>query len=126
MNTAADTLAVTGTGLVLDGGGFSWWQAIGATLLVLALLVLLLKLLQRLQRPSAAGPASVETIMPLGPRREIEVIRLGDRVHYVYRREGALAVLREESLEDFRASAPEAPADAPWRGWLNRIFGRGR
>ncbi|MFN2370542.1 MAG: hypothetical protein ABR506_05225, partial [Candidatus Krumholzibacteriia bacterium] len=43
------------------------------------------------------------TVWPLGPRREVQVLRLGDEVHYVYRHDGAMVLLRRESLAAWEA-----------------------
>ena len=56
-----------------------------AVLAVLALLVVFLKLLGRINRRMGGEEAGLEKVWPLGPRREIQVLRLGDEVHYIYR-----------------------------------------
>jgi hypothetical protein len=54
----------------------------------------------------------VLTVWPLGPKREIQVLRLGADVHYVYRHDGAMVVLDRESLAAWEASRAVAPAAA--------------
>jgi hypothetical protein len=104
----------------MNAPSFSWWQAVGGTLAVFALLALFLRLLARLQVGSPrARQAVLLAVIPLGPRREVEVVRLKDRVHYLYRHEGALVALSEESFETWQADpalpSPLAPAGLPAR-----------
>ena len=119
MNAAADSLSVGVS--QLGGGGFSWFGALGAVIAVLALLSLCLRLLGRLQRPGS-GLADLLRVEPLGLRRELQIVRLGDRVHYVYRCEGGLVRLGEDSLVDYEAVRAAAPA--PLSGLVARLLGR--
>jgi len=89
------------------GGGVSWWQTVGGLVAVFGLLILCLRLLGRFQRRQSSGRASVLTVWPLGPKREIQVLRLGDAVHYVYRHDGAMVVLDRDALADWQARAEE-------------------
>lgn len=108
----------------MNAPGFSWWQAVGGTLAVFALLTLFLRLLARFQVGPRARQAALLAVIPLGPRREIEVVRLKDRVHYLYRREGALVALADEPYETWQADpvrlSPLAPDGLPARlaRWL--------
>lgn len=109
-------------GLSEGGGGFSLWQSLGGLILVFGLLILCLKLLGRFNRRHNPGQSSLLTVWPLGPKREIQILRLGDEVHYIYRHEGAMVLLKQESLTQWeRSRAGEAaPTGA---GGLGRFFG---
>lgn len=121
MTAAADTLGSGAAALYGGGGGFSWWQAAGAMLVVLALLAVVLRLLARFQRPSGRGLAAVARVVPLGPRRELEVVRLRGRAHFVYRREGALVLLGDEPWEQYEAAeSAEPPREPAWKRFLPR------
>lgn len=118
----------------LDGGsGISWWQTAGGLAAVFGLLLLCLRLLGRFQKSRGADRASVLTVWPLGPKREIQVLRLGEDVHYVYRHDGAMVVLDRETLtawEASRAAAPTAAVPGGPRGVLGMsalrsLVGRG-
>ncbi len=119
MNALADTLG--GGGALYGGNGFSWWQAVGAMLLVFALLILVLRVLARFQRQPAGGLASVARVVPLGPRRELEVVRLRDRAHFIYRRDGNLVLLGDEPWADYEAGL-ESETDSvhPWKRFFQR------
>jgi hypothetical protein len=104
--------------LASQGSAPPWWQTVGGLLVGFGLLFLCLRLLARFQRRGATGQASLLAVWPLGPRREVQVLRLGDEVHYVYRHDGAMVLLRQESLADWEAGRsaeahggrrPEAP-----------------
>lgn len=86
----------------LAGGG-SWWRMIGGLAFVFGLLFLCLKLLTRLG-PNRGGSAQarVLAVWHLGPRREVQVLRLGDEVSYVYRHENSMVLLRQEPWEAYR------------------------
>ncbi len=90
--------------------GMSWWQTIGGLVAVFGLLVVFLKLLGKWNRRSGAAETSLLTVWHLGPKREIQVLRLGDQVHYVYRHDGAMVTLRTEALIDFERSQESAVA----------------
>ena len=108
------------TGLA-GNAGMSWWQTAGGLVAVFGLLVLCLRLLGRFQKSRAGDRASVLTVWPLGPKREIQVLRLGDAVHYVYRHDGAMVVLDKESLAVWEAqqtTAPHGSGTADRRGLL--------
>lgn len=105
------------------GDGFSWWQAAGGTLVVFALLLLCLRVLRRLGTGGKGGQASLLAVWPLGPRREIEVVRFRDQVHYLYRHEGALVALCQEPLATFQVNeAGRSGEAAPWKNWQARLL----
>ncbi len=94
----------------LSGGG-SWWRMIGGLAVVFGLLVLCLKLVTRYGNGRQGAPqARLLTVWHLGPRREVQVLRLGDEVSYLYRHESAMVLLRQEAWEDYRRQHGEAPA----------------
>jgi flagellar biogenesis protein FliO len=78
-------------------GGPSYWQVGAALAAVLGLVVVALKALQRLQ---GGGDQDAEvrllSVRRLGPRRELQRLRVGDRVHTIYRHDGAMVVLRDD------------------------------
>ncbi len=125
MLNACPTFLASAQPLVGGGIGFSWWQAIGGTLAVFALLLICLKLLGRVHGQGKQAEAAVITVWPLGPKREIQIIRLRDEVHYVYRHESGLVVLERESYADFRAAhpAPAAGAGGPLPSLTAKIAG---
>ena len=96
--------------------GFNLWQTLGGLILVFGLLILCLKLLGKWNRRSAQGETSLLTVWALGPKREIQVLRLGSAVHYIYRHEGSMVLLKQESLEDWAATG--------WPGWLGQLTAR--
>jgi len=105
----------------LSGGG-SWWRMIGGLAVVFGLLFLCLKLVTRYGAGRHGAPqARILTVWHLGPRREVQVLRLDDEVSYLYRHENAMVLLRQETWEDYRrrhgeaalgAAAPAAPTAA--------------
>lgn len=97
-------------------GGSPWWQTIGGLLLVLGLLFVSLRLLGRFNRSRGGGQAAVLKVWPLGPRREIQVLRLFDTVHYVYRHDNGMVLLERQTLEAYERGGqkdlPTSPAAA--------------
>ena len=97
-------------------GAGTWWRTVGGLLVVFGLLFLCLKLLGRCRRRGAATQARLLTVWHLGPRREIQVLRVGGEVSYVYRHENAMVLLRQEPWEAYvrehgePAAGPGAPA----------------
>ena len=81
--------------------GGSWWQTVGGLAIVFGLLLLFLKLLKKLNGGGGSGDTSLLTVWHLGPKREIQILRLGDMVHYIYRHDGSMVILKEESLAEF-------------------------
>lgn len=106
-------LAETGAlpGVMANGSGFNIWQSLGGLAVVFGLLLLCLKLLGRFNRQRAGGQAAMLTVWPLGPKREIQVLRLEDEVHYIYKHDGAMVLLKQESFAAWeRSRAQESPS----------------
>ncbi|NCQ34781.1 hypothetical protein GW813_06835 [bacterium] len=85
-------------------GGVSWWQTIGGLLVVFSLLLLSLRLLGRFNKRRAVGDAALLKVWQLGPKREIQVLRLFDTVHYIYCHDGGMVQLQQQSLAAFEES----------------------
>ena len=105
-------LAALDTSSLQAAGAGSWWRTLGGLLVVFGLLFLCLKLLSRYGRRGGATQARLLTVWHLGPRREIQVLRLGESVSYVYRHENAMVLLRQEPWEDY-VRVHGAPAAGP-------------
>jgi hypothetical protein len=99
--------ALDASSLQAAGAG-SWWRTLGGLLVVFGLLFLCLKLLSRYGRRGAATQARLLTVWHLGPRREIQVLRLGAEVSYVYRHENAMVLLRQEPWDAYVREHGEA------------------
>jgi len=106
------------------GSGVSWWQTMGGLIAVFGLLMVSLKFLGKMNRRSGESAANVLTVWQLGPKREIQVLRLGDEVHYIYRHESAMVLLKQEPLADFEKTRASAEADGDEQG-LKRFFPKG-
>ena len=107
----------TAARLGLDGSGaLVWWQVVGALAAVLALLLVCLRLLGRLQIGPRSRDAALVAVWPLGPRREIQLLRLGDQLHYIYRHESALVLLRQQSWAEYQDQLPSQPEPQRWLG----------
>ncbi len=89
---------------LLSSHGGTWWQTAGGLLVVFGLLVVCMKLLGRFQRRQSQGRASIVAVWNLGPRREMQILRLDDEIHTIYRHDGAMVVLKKESLASWEAS----------------------
>ncbi len=98
------------------GMGSSWWQTIGGLLVVFGLLMLSLKLLGKFNRNRTRGNAALLAVWPLGPKREIQVLKLLDTVHYIYRHEGGLVELEQQPLAQYQAALREAAATDAGQG----------
>ena len=94
-------------------GAGSWWRTIGGLAVVFGLLFLCLKLLSRFGRRGAAAQARMVAVWHLGPRREIQILRLGEEVSYVYKHENAMVLLRQEEWEAYRQQYGETVAAGP-------------
>lgn len=101
--------------------GMSWWQTLGGLAVVFGLLLVSLKLLGRWNRRTGAAETSLLTVWHLGPKKEIQVLRLEDQVHYIYRHDGAMVVLQTESLRDFETKRNNVPAGSPTAGWRDTL-----
>jgi len=107
----------------LSGSGFSLWQTLGGLVAVFALLLLSLRLLGRFNQRRQHDQSALLTVWNLGPRREIQVLKLQDQVHYIYRHDGAMVLLKQDSLEDWQRVESELNAgQAPHGRTLARIF----
>ena len=110
------------TGNLSMGDHGSLWQAFAGMAVVFGLLMLFLKLLGRLNKTRGTVDSSVVAVWHLGPKREIQVLRLGDDVHYIYRYDGSMVVLKEEPLAEFQANHKKETEDgdhrAPWKKLL--------
>ena len=90
--------------------GAGLWQAGIALAAVLGLLIVVLKLLKRLQTGTGDASVRVLGVQRLGPRRELQQLRVGDDVHTIYRHEGAMVVLKTEDLGAWQATRPQTGA----------------
>ncbi|MCP4572099.1 MAG: hypothetical protein GY838_07065 [bacterium] len=105
----------------LEGNaGMSWWQTVGGLLAVFALLIIFLKVLGRFQGGARQDHARILAVWNLGPRREIQVLRLGEEIHYIYRHDGAMVLLKQDSYAAWQASGAtaEQPRAAGLPTWL--------
>jgi len=103
-----------------NGFDFSKMKAFGAFVIVMVLLLLCLKMLQKLNagRKSAAG--TVIYSASAGPNRSIEHIQTIDKVHVIYKNDGAMVVLESFSISDYKK--PEvSPAD---KSSIKKLFTR--
>lgn len=127
--SAASAASASDSAATLLGqhGGFSWWQTAGGLLLVFGLLVVFLKLLGRLHRQASHGRAEILSVWNLGPRREIQILRLDDEVHTIYRHDGAMVPLKREPLAAWQAAAQtsERAPQAAWSDLVGRFLPRG-
>ncbi len=104
----------------------SVWQALAGMAVVFGLLMLFMKLLGRFNKSRSTADSSIVAVWHLGPKREIQVLRLGENVHYIYRYDGSMVVLKEEPLAVFSANhkkeQEEGDNHAPWKKLLgNKI-----
>jgi len=106
----ATMAVVTDQSTFASGGGYSWWQTVGGLIVVFGLLLLFLKLLGKWNRRTGGSEADLLTVWPLGPKREIQLLRLGQEVHYIYRHDGSMVVLRTEPVSDFEKTKAAAAA----------------
>ena len=104
------------------GGSYSMWQSIGGLVAVFGLLIVSLKFLGRFQRRGASRNVSILAVWALGPRREIQVLRLETEVHYIYRCEGSMVLLKQESLDQWEAQRAADPQTGPNAGRLSSLL----
>jgi hypothetical protein len=104
-------LAAVGDGAFVADTSISWWKTVGGLIVVFGLLIVSLKLLGKFNRRSGGAESSLLTVWHLGPKREIQLLRLGEQVHYIYRHDGAMVTLKSEPLAEFEEKkAAEAAA----------------
>lgn len=93
----------------------SFWQVLAALMLVLGLLLLALRMLRRFGgRPGAEESVRMIRVQRLGPKRELQILRVDDDVFTIYRQDGALAVLKREpaAIETEPAAVASPPVVA--------------
>ena len=117
---AMDPAALDTAGL----GVGTWWRTIGGLTVVFGLLFMSLKLLSRYGRRGGAAQARLLTVWHLGPRREIQVLRLGDDVSYVYRHDNAMVLVKQESWDAYRHEHGESAAGLPSRPTMPAALAR--
>ena len=125
MALPAAFLGTLDQGALAAGSGMSWWQTVGGLAVVFGLLLLCLKLLGKWNSRSSGSDSSLLTVWHLGPKREIQVLRLVDQVHYIYRHDGAMVVLQTEPMVDFenkRADRGSGPSGRIWRESISRTL----
>ncbi|MCK9997097.1 MAG: hypothetical protein KAH56_12560 [Candidatus Krumholzibacteria bacterium] len=108
MALPAAFLGTLNEGAFAAGSGMSWWQTVGGLVAVFGLLMVSLKLLGKWNRRSGGSDSSLLTVWHLGPKREIQVLKLGDQVHYIYRHDGSMVVLQTEPLVNFENKRADA------------------
>jgi len=107
------------------GSSASWWQTLGGLIVVFGLLLVSLKLLGKWNRRSVGSDSSFVTVWHLGPKKEIQVLRLADQVHFIYRHDGAMVVLQTQPLADFESKHDHlqtGQAAGKWREALSRTL----
>ena len=123
MYLMAAFLGTTGGSALYSGSSVSWWQTVGGLVVVFGLLVVSLKMLGKWNKRSGNAESSLLTIWHLGPKKEIQVLRLEDQVHYIYRHDGAMVVLQTERLADFESKQDQPGTGKTignWRGTFSR------
>ena len=124
MTSSIAMLATVNAESTFGSAGASWWQTVGGLMAVFGLLMVSLKFLGKFNRRRGGGEANVLTVWHLGPKREIQVPRLGDEAHYIYRFENAMVLLKQEPLADFERTRAQATANDDAQG-LKRFFPNG-
>jgi len=100
----------------------SFWQVGLALVAVLGLLLVVLKFLQRLQTGSSQETAvRLLSVRRLGPRRELQILQVGDSVHTLYRHDGAMVVLDTQPLSATGDAGKPATGATPPSGSLPRL-----
>jgi flagellar biogenesis protein FliO len=100
----------------MEAPGVPWWQVVGGLAAVFGLLIVFLKFLGRLPQAGGNARAGLLAVWMVGPRREVQVLRLQDEVHYLYRHDNAIVHLRSEPLAAWQANRNQA--DPPREGGL--------
>jgi len=109
-------------GALGSGSGFNIWQSMGGLAVVFGLLLLCLKLLGRFNRQRSGGQAALLTVWPLGPKREIQILRLEDEVHYIYKHEGSLVLLKQEPYAEWKIAHADEPAERSVPGRMGGLL----
>ena len=125
MYLAAAFLGTAGGAGLYGGSSISWWQTVGGLVVVFVLLLVSLKLLGRWNKRTGNSESSLLSVWHLGPKKEIQVLRLADQVHYIYRHDGAMVVLQTEQLADYESKQDQpGPRKAPghWRETMTRAL----
>jgi flagellar biogenesis protein FliO len=92
--------------------GPSYWQVGLAMAAVLGLLIATLKFLQRWQQGTAQDDGvQLVSVRRLGPKRELQTLRVGDQVHTVYRHDGAMVLLQTAAWQPAVAPGQDGVAD---------------
>ncbi len=117
-NAAVDAGNLTG------GGQGSLWQAFAGMAVVFGLLMLFLRLLGRLNKARGSVDSSLVAVWPMGPKREIQVLRLGDNVHYIYRYDGSMVVLKDEPLAEFMVNHKNENEDGEDMTTWKKLLGK--
>ena len=121
MFVTAAFLANMSPGAFTADTGMSWWQTLGGLAVVFGLLLVSLKLLGRWNRRTGASESSLLTVWHLGPKKDIQVLRLEDQVHYIYRHDGAMVVLQTERLADYDGKRESVSAGSSGAGWRDNL-----
>jgi hypothetical protein len=124
MILATAFLGTAGGGAYHAAGNFSWWQTFGGLVVVFGLLLISLKLLSKLNRRSLGAESSLLNVWHLGPKKEIQILRLGDKVHYIYRHDGAMVVLQSEPHADYERKCGQQGQEPQPAGWRDGLSGR--
>lgn len=125
MTLVSAFLGTAGGAGLYGGSSISWWQTVGGLVVVFGLLLVSLKLLGKWNKRTMNSESSLLGIWHLGPKKEIQLLRLADQVHYIYRHDGAMVVLQTERLGDYEKKQDKpGPGKAPghWRETMARTL----
>jgi len=101
----------------------SFWQVGAAMVTVLALLILALKFLGRLQNGRGAQDSvRLLKVRRLGPKRDLETLRVDDEVFTIYRHDGGMVLLRRESHVDYVEREPVVTPDTAVAGLGRKLM----
>ncbi|MBT4291095.1 hypothetical protein HOD41_00255 [bacterium] len=85
-----------------NGLGYSNLKAFGAFVIVMVLLLICLKILQKLNASKKSAAGTVIYSASAGPNRSIEHIQTADKVHVIYKNDGAMVVLESVAIADYK------------------------
>ena len=125
MYVATAFLGTVDSAGLYGGSSVSWWQTVGGLVVVFGLLVVSLKMLGKWNKRTANAESSLMSVWHLGPKKEIQVLRLADQVHYIYRHDGAMVVLQTERLADYEGKQDQlrpGKATGNWRDTFSRTL----